>query len=79
MNGVDLPAAEANFHESLQKKFYASHSNFQHNNKSVSESAETGFSRKSAAYDQAYGYVLHILKKRVIERKEIVLLTEIHG
>ena len=78
LNGVDLPAAETHFHESCPKNFYASHSNFQHNKKSVSESDETDFSRKSAAHGQAYSYVVQILKERVIKRKEIVPLTEIH-
>ena len=56
----------------------ASHSNFLHNKNIVSESDETDFSRKSAAHGQAYSSVVQILKERVIERKEIVPLTEIH-
>ena len=52
VHGVDLPAAEAHFHEICQKNFYASHSNFQHNKKIVSKSDETDFFRKSS--DQGY-------------------------
>ena len=73
VNGVDLPAAEAHSHRSCQE----SHSNFQHNKKGVSESNETDFSHKSAAHGQVYGYVVQIVKEKVIERKEIVPLTEI--
>ena len=57
---------------------YASHSNFQHSENIVSESDETDFSRKSAAHGQVYSSVVQILKERVIERKEIIPLTEIH-
>ena len=77
VNGVDLPAAEAHSLESCQEKFYASHSNLQHKKKTVSESDETDFSRKSAAHGQAYSYVVYILKEKVIERKQILPLTEI--
>ena len=51
VNDVDLPAAEAHFHESYQKKFYASYINFQHYKKIVSESDETDFLRRSAPPD----------------------------
>ena len=78
VNGVDLPVAEAYFHENCQKKRYASHSNFQHNKRTVSESGEVNISRKSAAQGQAYSSVLQILKERVIKRNKIVPLTEIH-
>ena len=44
---MNIPAPDAHFHESCQKKFYASHSNFQHIKEIVSESDETDFSRKS--------------------------------
>ena len=47
VDDVDIPAPDAHFHESCQKKFYASHSNFQHIKEIVSESDETDFSRKS--------------------------------
>ena len=77
VNGVDLPAAEAHSHRSCQEKFNSSHSNFQHNKKGVSGSNETDFSRKSAAHGQVYGYAVQIVKEKVIERKEIVPLTEI--
>ena len=52
VNSVDLSAAGANFHESSQKKLYASHSKFQHNKKIVSESDGTNFSCVSAAHGQ---------------------------
>ena len=77
VNGVDLPAAEAHSHRSCQEKFNSSHSNFQHNKKGVSESNETDFFRISAAHGQVYSYVAQIVKEKVIERKEIVPLTEI--
>ena len=76
VNGVDLPAAEAHSHRSCQEKFNSSHSNFQHNKKGVSESNETDFSRKSAAHGQVYGYVVQIVKEKVIERKELFHLLK---
>ena len=60
-------------------KFYASHSNFQHNKKIVSGFDETDFSWKSAAHGQAYRLIVWILKERVIKRKEIAPLTETLG
>lgn len=54
VDGVDFPAAEAHFHKSYQKAFYASHSNFQHNKKIVCESDETDFSRKSGAHSSQF-------------------------
>ena len=84
MNDVDIPAPDAHFHESCQKKFYASHSNFQHIKEIVSESDETDFSRKSdetdlsrksATYGYAYSSVVQILK----ERKLFLLLKLIEN
>ena len=54
VDGVDFPAAEAHFHKSYQKAFYASHSNFQHNKKIVCESDETDFSCKSGAHSSQF-------------------------
>ena len=84
MNDVDIPAPDTYFHESCQKKFYASHSNFQHIKEIVSESDETDFSRKSdeidlsrkfATHGYAYSSAVQILK----ERKLFLLLKLIEN
>ena len=68
----------------VNKKFYASHSNFQHIKEIVSESDETDFSRKSdetdlsrksATHGYAYSSVVQILK----ERKLFLLLKLIEN
>ena len=75
---VDRPPIEADFHVSLKKEFYASYSNFQHNKKTVRESDETIFYCKSAAHGQGYISVGKILKKVLIESKQIFRFSEIH-
>ena len=75
VKGVDLRAAEAKFHPHCRKLFDLNR--YPTRGHSKRKESVTEQSRLSAAHDQAFGDVVEFVKYNVLERKEVVQLSNL--
>lgn len=79
VQGADLFAREAKFHQSCLSSFKLEHlAHVRAKSKDAESASESKLDPDKTAHMKAFGVVLHFISEHVIAQKEVVLLTTLH-